>query len=54
MRAYEPARLSFSSEEYYRRYVTTAAAYYGIPERELSHFIEWREALRARVDHQAA
>jgi hypothetical protein len=40
-------QLSFSSEQYYRRYVTDLAAHYGIPERELAAFIEWREACRA-------
>lgn len=49
-----PARLSFSSEQYYRRYVTNAAAHYGIPERELSHFIEWREAVRSFATTTAA
>lgn len=46
-RTYPPARLPFTSEQYYRRYVTDLAAHHGIPERDLAAFIEWREACRA-------
>lgn len=49
-----PATLSWSSEVYYRRYVTDTAAHYGIPERELFSFIEWREAVRSFAAHDAA